>query len=124
MNLRDDGYRVWDGEQCVFEYKYSEHPRAQKIVQELLAASSRLDTALEMCREIEFFLRGHPGEASVLRAKIVKKVLGGGGGFESRGVEQKADPAGRQKPTAPDEHGVPTAHLSPSVVERQNPNEG
>lgn len=30
----------------------------------------RLDPALELCREIEFFLRGHPGEASVLRAKI------------------------------------------------------
>lgn len=41
--LRDDGYRVWDGEVCVFEYKYSEHPQATGIVRELLAASSQLD---------------------------------------------------------------------------------
>src|SRR3990167_427879 len=35
-----------------------------------IAAESRLDAALGMLREIEFFLRGHPGEASVLRAKV------------------------------------------------------
>ena len=45
--LRDDGYRVYaptsDGdEECVFEYKYSRHDDAHKIVAELLGAHRRL----------------------------------------------------------------------------------
>jgi hypothetical protein len=40
--LRDDGYRVWDGDVCVFEYKHSDHPRAAEIVKQLLACADEL----------------------------------------------------------------------------------
>jgi hypothetical protein len=44
------------------------------LMDERDSLQSKLDSVLELWREIEFFLRGRPGEASVLRAKIAAVV--------------------------------------------------
>lgn len=65
--LEEERIAFWDRESDL--RKQVENREAR-----LKASSERLDKLTLLCRELEFFLRGHPGEASVLRSKIKSMI--------------------------------------------------